>query len=279
MNTRIVHPSSRNQGSLLIIFLDMIIFISLYVTQSNNEVQPSKHQNINVVEEEDYTEMTKSKGVTKEDGIMFTTIGEKLYHNDSHFTQGLTYSKSSDMLFESNGLYGRSNLCRLDPETGFALFCRDIEKSLFAEGMQVYGDGNDEKLVQLTWKSQRGFIYNATTLDRISEFHFETRLNEGWGICFDDTKNEFIVSDGSNTLHFWDVDTLKEKRRVRVTRQNGEPAKRINELELVNGRVLANVWYEDVILIIDPESGECESEYGKLPYFSFYVHRDPTCHH
>ena len=203
------------------------------------------------------------KTVTKLDGIMYTTIGETLYHNTTHFTQGLTYSKSSNVLFESNGLYRESNLCRLDPETGHELLCKNVDNKVFAEGMQVYGHGYDEKLIQLTWKSKRGFIYNATTLEKISQFKFHTKKDQGWGICLDEKKNEFIVSDGSDTLHFWDVDTLEEKRRLEVKRYGGNSAMNLNELEFVKGRVLANVWFEDVVLVINPETGECESEYSK----------------
>lgn len=204
--------------------------------------------------------------VTKEEGVMYTIHGDQMYHDKDHFTQGLTYSKSSDILFESNGLYHKSNICRLDPYTGESLLCKDIESHLFAEGMQVYGHGYDEKLIQITWKSQNGFIYNATTLDRLDEFHFETTKNEGWGICLDEINSEFIVSDGSNVLHFWDVESLNQTRTVQVRRKDDTPAKNLNELEFYKGKVLANVWYEDVLLIIDPISGECESEYGTWTY-------------
>jgi glutamine cyclotransferase len=200
------------------------------------------------------------------DGIMYQTIGDQMIHNKTHFTQGLTYSKHSDMLFESNGLYSKSNVCKIDPHTGKAIKCVNMENKYFAEGMQVYGNPGDEKLIQITWKSQDGFIYNAETLEVIRSFKFSTVRNEGWGICYDEKNHEFIVSDGSSYLHFWDADSLEEKRRVEVTRQNGSSASHINELEFANGIILANVWFEDVILVIDPMSGECLSEYGKYNF-------------
>ncbi len=237
-----------------------------------------------------------SSFVSLTDGIMYDLQTEEpLYHDKTHFTQGLTYSKKSDILFESNGLYHRSSLCRLNPHTGEALLCKSIESDLFAEGMQVYtnktasnaiendvdvGDNNadnrndndndndndntNERLIQITWKSLKGFIYDASTLERISEFTFSTTRNEGWGICYDEVNDEFIVSDGSNVLHFWDANTLEEKRRVEVYRHSGAKANDMNELEFVGGKVLANVWYQDVILVIDPVTGVCESEYGKI---------------
>eukprot|EP00551_Chaetoceros_affinis_P015394 CAMPEP_0203714506 /NCGR_PEP_ID=MMETSP0091-20130426/71120_1 /ASSEMBLY_ACC=CAM_ASM_001089 /TAXON_ID=426623 /ORGANISM="Chaetoceros affinis, Strain CCMP159" /LENGTH=335 /DNA_ID=CAMNT_0050592579 /DNA_START=25 /DNA_END=1029 /DNA_ORIENTATION=+ len=205
--------------------------------------------------------------VTLADGIMYDLQSpDPMYHDKTHFTQGLTYSKKSDILFESNGLYSYSSLCRLNPDTGEALLCKSIESNLFAEGMQVYtnstdNDNDNERLIQITWKARKGFIYDASTLERISEFTFSTTQNEGWGICYDEANNEFIVSDGSNVLHFWDGVTLEEKRRVEVYRHNGNKANSMNELEFVNGKVLANVWYHDVILVIDPVTGVCESEY------------------
>jgi len=187
----------------------------------------------------------------------------KIHHDKSRFTQGLTYSKHSNILFESFGLYGQSGLCQLDPITGMSTKCVNVDRKYFAEGMQVYMDkhGNEEKLIQITWKEQMGFIYNAKTLEHLESFEFTTKRNEGWGICLDEENHEFVVSDGSEYLHFWDVDSLAEKRRVKVQRMNGEPAYKMNELEFVHGKVLANVWYEDVILVIDPVTGKCESEY------------------
>merc|ERR1712150_57044 len=112
-----------------------------------------------------------------------------------------------------------------------------------------------------TWKESTGFIYDALSLKVLRNFQFTSTRNEGWGICLDENNNEFILSDGSQYLHFWDVDTLEEKRKIAVTRQSGSPALKLNELEFMNGKVLANVWYEDVLLVIDPDTGRCESEY------------------
>lgn len=143
-----------------------------------------------------------------------------------------------------------------------------MEKKYFAEGMQVYGEPGNEKLIQLTWKQRNGFIYDARSLERIDTFTFSTTNNEGWGICYDKDNHEFIVSDGSAYLHFWDADSLEEKRRLLVTRQSGMNAEDINELEFVKGRVLANVWYSDVLLVINPITGECEKEYDMSSLWS-----------
>lgn len=195
---------------------------------------------------------------------MYEIIGDLLYHDKKHFIQGLTYSQSSDTLFESVGEYGKSMICKLNATTGATIKCNDMEPKYFAEGMQVYGESGEEKLIQLTWKSKTGFIYDASTLDLIRTFQFKTTKNQGWGICFDESKNEFIVSDGSEYLHFWDAETLEEKRKLQVVRQGKRgPATNLNELEFMNGKILSNVWYEDVLLVIDPETGRCEMEYGE----------------
>ena len=102
-------------------------------------------------------------------------------------------------------------------------------------------------------------------------FSYTTTRNEGWGITWDPCQEELIVTDGTNNLHFWDPESLEQKRKVAVTRQSGAPAKSLNEIEFWRGRVLANVWYEDVLLVIDPATGTVEKEYGKW-------HLGPGCH-
>jgi glutamine cyclotransferase len=133
-----------------------------------------------------------------------------------------------------------------------------MESRFFAEGMTYYKD----TLIQITWTSQEGFVYNITNLEKIDTFTFETTKNEGWGITWDRCNDELIVTDGSSNLHFWDPNAREEKRRVSVTRIGGRKAKSLNEIEFWRGRVLANVWHEDVILVINPETGVVEKEYG-----------------
>lgn len=171
------------------------------------------------------------------------------------YRQGLTYARGK--LFESAGRYGQSSVRIMDRDTADVEKKRKVER-LFAEGMTYYKD----TLVQITWKAQRGFIYNITDLRKIDTFTYKTTNDEGWGITWDRCNDELIVTDGSANLHFWDPDTMTEKRRVAVKRMDGSDAKEMNEIEFWRGRVLANVWYEDVILVINPETGVVEKEYG-----------------
>jgi len=100
----------------------------------------------------------------------------------------------------------------------------------------------DDRIIQTTWRERTGFVYNANNLQLIKTFHYSTQKNEGWGITYNPKAKELIVSDGSPYLFFWDPDTFKETRRVRVEDGLGNPVNMLNELEYVNGYVWANVW-------------------------------------
>jgi glutamine cyclotransferase len=142
-----------------------------------------------------------------------------------------------------------------------------LSSKYFGEGL-CYVDG---KFIQLTYKAKTGFIYDAYDLEKIpATFTYSSTTNEGWGLTYDKRRQELIESDGSEYLHFWDPRTfntsgdIQELRKVKVTRQDGSAAKNINELEWWMGRVVANVWYQDVILVINPATGVVEKEYGKF---------------
>jgi glutamine cyclotransferase len=173
-------------------------------------------------------------------------------------SQGLTYDSATDKLYESTGLYGHSSVRILDPKTSAVIQKIPMAATLFGEGMAFLGG----QLLQITWKSRKGFIYNAKDLSLIRQFTYTTTTNQGWGITHDECRNELIVSDGSNKLHIWDPTTLQQTRIVEVLRQNGNPAINLNEIEFWRGRVLANVWFEDVLLVINPLTGVVEKEYG-----------------
>ena len=171
-------------------------------------------------------------------------------------SQGLTFA--NDQLYESTGLYGESTVRILDPKTANVIKTVSMENEVFGEGM-TYLNGT---LIQITWKKRKGYIYNAEDLELLHTFTFSTTRNEGWGITWDDCRRELIVTDGSEWLHFWNPKTLQQKRRVQVQRQSGKPARSLNEIEFWRGRVLANVWHEDVLLVINPSTGVVEKEYG-----------------
>jgi glutamine cyclotransferase len=164
-------------------------------------------------------------------------------HDLRAFTQGLVYEDG--LLYEGTGLRGESTLRRVELETGTVLQQRDLPADLFGEGVTVFGD----RIVQLTWQSNVGFVYDKESFELLRDFDYPT---EGWGITHDGER--LIMSDGTSTLHFLDPATLEETGGVEVL--DGDRAvDRLNELEYVRGEVYANVWQTDLIARIAPETG------------------------
>jgi len=162
-------------------------------------------------------------------------------------------------LYESVGLNKQSAILVLDENTGETLETYPMASKYFGEGLTYYKG----LLIQLTYKARKGFMYDVNHLDSPPrEFDFDTTTKEGWGFTYDEKRDELIVSDGSAFLHFWDPTTFQQKRKHQIMRLDGTPAIRINELEYWRDRVVANVWFEHVLLIINPVSGLVEKEYG-----------------
>ena len=164
-------------------------------------------------------------------------------HDRNAFTQGLIYDRGD--LYESTGLNGQSTIRRVDLETGKVLEVNDLEDRYFGEGMTLWKD----RLIQLTWVSKTGFVYDKRTFEKVATFNYPT---QGWGLTHDG--KELILSDGSNVLYFFDPDTFEMVGQVEVI-ENDTPVAQLNELEFVNGEILANVWMSDRIARIDPETG------------------------
>jgi glutaminyl-peptide cyclotransferase len=164
-------------------------------------------------------------------------------HDGSAFTQGLEYANG--FLYEGTGLNGRSSIRKVKLETGEVLERRDLADSYFGEGITLWGS----ELFQLTWQSGIGFVYDRRTFAPRRTFKYE---GEGWGLSHD--ASSLIMSDGTESLRFIDPATFRERRRVKVTAV-GLPVKSLNELEYVNGEILANVWQTDYVARIDPATG------------------------
>jgi glutamine cyclotransferase len=168
-------------------------------------------------------------------------------HDPAAYLQGLVWHDNG--FYESTGLYGRSTLRRVEFPSGKVVKSIDLDSTLFGEGLALVGD----HLVQLTWQTHRGLVYDRETFRLVREFSYET---EGWGLAFDG-KN-LILSDGSSTLTYIDPQTYEPVRKLRVM-MNGRPMSEINELEFIEGELWANVWQTDLILIIDPATGKVKS--------------------
>ena len=168
-------------------------------------------------------------------------------HDVTSYTQGLFFD--GDRFIETTGQWGESTLRTVDLETGSALSRQDFAEQYFAEGSCIL-DGN---LYILTWTNRVAFIYDADSLTYKSTVAWPRA--EGWGLTTDG--KQLIASDGSSFLFFLDKD-LKEIRRQRVT-LDGKPVRYLNELEYIGGKVWANVYLTDTIVIIDPSDGKVEA--------------------
>ena len=172
-------------------------------------------------------------------------------HDTGAFTQGLEFFEGQ--LIESTGLRGESTIRIVDPETGVVDNSLSLADDFFAEGTTVVGD----RIYQLTWTSEVGFVYTIEDGEIQESTEQFTYSGQGWGICELDN-GELLRSDGSSTLTFHDPDAFEALRTIEVTLQ-GEPLQRINELECDGDTAIANVWNETVIVRISLDSSEVTS--------------------
>lgn len=169
-------------------------------------------------------------------------------HDALAFTQGFEFHDG--YIYESTGQYGQSSLRKVELETGKVLQKIDIDKQYFAEGLTIVND----KIYQLTWKKGLGFIYDLNTLKVIDTFAYN-QSKEGWGLTHH--KEQLIKSDGTERIWFLDSQDLTEKSFIEAYTDKRK-AENLNELEYVNGKIYANIWQQNSILIIDPEKGAIE---------------------
>ncbi len=165
-------------------------------------------------------------------------------HDRGAFTQGLVWD--GDVLLESTGNFGQSTVRRVDPETGNILALHDLHPRLFGEGLALV----DGRLIQLTYHAGRSLVYDAESLLPMEEFVYE---GEGWGLAWDGRR--LVMSNGTSRLTFRDPLSFAPLGTLDVT-LDGKPLSNLNELEVVDGRYYANVWQQDFIVRIEPETGK-----------------------
>jgi glutaminyl-peptide cyclotransferase len=165
-------------------------------------------------------------------------------HDTEAFTQGLLLSQGQ--WIESTGGYGTTSIRRVEKETGKVLIKKDLPEEFFGEGAAEM----DGKIYQLTWQSQRGFVYDAQSLEKLGDFKYQ---GEGWGLTND--ASSLIMSDGSDRLRYIDPKTFRVWRELRVSIA-GKPVNLLNELEFIEGEIFANVWHTDRIVRINPKDGK-----------------------
>jgi glutamine cyclotransferase len=165
-------------------------------------------------------------------------------HDPTSYTQGLEYR--GGYLFEGTGLNGRSKLRKTELETGKIMMEVPLDASHFGEGITLV----DRRIIQITWQSQTGFVYDRDTFRFLRTF---TYPGEGWGLT-NDGINLIYMSDGSAEVRSWDSATLQEKRRFTV-REGDSPVTLLNELEFVHGEIYANVYQTNRIVRFSPKTG------------------------
>ncbi len=165
-------------------------------------------------------------------------------HDASAFTQGLAFQER--ILYEGTGLQGQSSLRKVRLETGEVIQKVNLPGEFFGEGIAVLKD----EIVQVTWQSQVGFVYRRDDLSLLRRFKYP---GEGWGLATDG--QDLFLSDGTSDIRVLDGATLTEKRRITV-RDGNAPVILLNELEIVDGEIFANVWQTERIARISPTTGK-----------------------
>ena len=169
-------------------------------------------------------------------------------HDITSYTQGLEFHNGD--LYESTGQYGKSKLRKVDYKTGEVLKNIDLGRQYFGEGLTILND----KIYQLTWKENIGFIYNIDTLEKTGSFNYG-KSKEGWGLCNDG--KVIYKTDGTNKIWRLNPDTLAEEDYIQVYTNTGK-IDSLNELEYIEGKIYANIYQRNGVLIINPENGAVE---------------------
>ncbi len=176
-------------------------------------------------------------------GVQTVKVVATYPHDSTAFSQGLAVE--GKVLYEGTGHYGQSTLRRVDLQTGKVEKSMQLASQYFGEGITIMAD----QIFQLTWREGVCFVYDKATLQPSGTLRY---ANEGWGLANDG--EHLYLSDGSSTIRVLDPKTFKPVRRIRV-KQGRRFVEEINELEFVNGEILANIWHSDHIARIDPADG------------------------
>ncbi len=171
-------------------------------------------------------------------------------HDVESYTQGLFYHDG--YLYEGTGQQGKSALYKVDLKTGKSIFDRKLEQRYFGEGI-TYNKGN---IIQLTWHAQKAFVIDSEDFSLKDSFRPPTTNGQGWGITT--MNNKLVISDGSHKLTFVDPKNYSKMGEIEVYNHKGK-VDTLNELEYINGKIYANVWLTDTIVVIDPTTGQVES--------------------
>jgi glutamine cyclotransferase len=177
------------------------------------------------------------------------TVVNSYPHDVNAFIEG--YEFYNDTLIESTGLKGKSYFAKVDYKTGQSFKKVDLDAQYFGEGITIIND----KVYQLTWENQEGFVYDAKTMKKVKSFKYDKAV-EGWGMTNDGTM--IYHSDGTEKIWTLDPETLKLTNFINVY-TNDSKIKSVNELEWINGKIYGNIWQKDAIAVINPTTGAVEA--------------------
>jgi glutamine cyclotransferase len=169
-------------------------------------------------------------------------------HDKEAYTQGLEFYNG--FLYEGTGRKGTSSIRKVDLKTGKVLQQQDVDAQYFGEGITIFNN----KLHQLTWQSGIGFVYNLETFEKEKDFKY-TKSREGWGLTNNGEK--LIKTDGTERIWFLNPETLVEESYIEAY-TNKQKVEKLNELEYINGKIYANIWQKNSILIVNAISGKVE---------------------
>jgi glutamine cyclotransferase len=165
-------------------------------------------------------------------------------HDTKSYTQGLIFE--DDILYEGTGQYGQSVLRKTDFKTGNILAELSLPSQYFGEGITSFGD----KIIQLTWTSRVGFVYDKKSFKLINTLQYDT---QGWGLTTDG--KQLIMSDGSSFIYFLDPEYFTQSGKIEIFDNHG-PVNMINELEYIDGLIYANIYQTEEIIAFDPNNGK-----------------------
>ncbi|HEX8485453.1 glutaminyl-peptide cyclotransferase [Sphingomonas sp.] len=194
--------------------------------------------------------------------ILAATIVARHPHDPTAFTEGLAWANGS--LYESTGLEGRSEVRRVSLD-GRITARATLDPAQFGEGLAIWRD----QVITLTWHDGIAHRWNARNLKRIGTAHY---LGDGWGLAA--AGDTLALTDGTPILKFYDAATFRERRRVTVTLR-GKPLAEVNELEYVDGALLANVWHTGFLVRIDAASGKVTALVDLRPLIAEIAATDP----
>jgi len=190
--------------------------------------------------------------------ILQTKIVNSFPHDESSFTQGLEFSEG--ILYEGTGApegdMFETKVMQIDIPTGKSIKEQNLGHQYFGEGITIIGDS----IYQITYTSNMCYIYDKNTLERINEFSYAgmTENYEGWGLTHLN-KDTLVMTDGTNNLYFVDKSNFSLIKKVPVY-NDVRSFQKLNELEYFNGKIYANVWTTDLIISINPSTGEIIEE-------------------